>query len=69
MAKKIKYIVYIEVFEDNGRPNVAVSTEENNATLQEIGLAVYTLEQIKLGLVDREWDGEGYSVEGDGFGK
>jgi len=64
MTKKTKYKLYIEVYEDDGRPIVHHSSEEMNATMKDIGLVIYKIKQVEQELIDRVWDGggEGYEI-------
>lgn len=65
MFPKTKIKLMIEVIETTeGKHDVSYDIVEDDATMKEVSLLLYKLNQIQLTLLDREWDGggEGYEI-------
>jgi len=64
--KKIKYRLFIEIYEVDGRAIIHHDSEEEDATMRDIGLVLYKLKQIEQEFIDRRWVCEtGYEITGD----
>lgn len=64
MAKE-RYRLTLAITRDaEGHREAFYEETEDEATMSDIALATYKLEQIRLALIDRAWEGgEGYEIQ------